>query len=327
MADVNDRNLVATVMNVQKFTVHDGPGIRTEIFFKGCPLKCLWCSNPEGIRNNPEVGVYGRRDCIGIDKCGWCINACPLSKENVLTVEDNKVVAIDREKCLNCLSCAKACPNDSLKIFGRQVTVPELMKVIMEDRSFYQKSGGGVTLSGGDPLVQWEFVVALLKECKRASIHTCVESELHCKTEVLDQVLPYTDLLMTDIKHMDSAKHRKYTGVSNKLILSNIGYAAIKGTPMIIRFPVVPGYNDDDENIKATAEFIIKYVGGCLRQVQLLPYRPLGVEKYEALGMEYTMKGSELTEPDSYLSRVRGLAEVFQSYGIPAAAGTTVKTK
>lgn len=327
MAEVNNENLVATIMNIQKFTVHDGPGIRTEVFFKGCPLKCQWCSNPEGINKIQEVGVYGRNGCIGIDKCGWCIKACPLAKENVLIVEDNKVVAIDRDKCLNCLSCAQACPNDSLKIFGRQVTVPELMKVIMEDRSYYKKSGGGVTLSGGDVLLQWEFVVELLKECKRAAIHTCVESELYCKTEVLDQALQYTDLLIVDIKHMDSAKHRKYTGVSNKLILSNIGYAALKSTPMIIRIPIVPGFNDDDHNIKATAEFIVKYVGGGLRQLQLLPYRPLGLEKYSALGREYRMQEFEATDPEIYLSKVRCLAEVFQSYGIPAAAGTTVKIK
>lgn len=315
---------MALITNIQRFTVHDGPGIRTEVFFKGCPLRCLWCSNPEGISPIPEVGVFSR-ECIGLNVCGLCIKACP--QEGALLADGNRIIAIDFERCKKCLKCANACPNNALRIYGIEMTVSDLLKEIVKDRSFYQKTGGGVTLSGGDCLLQADFVLDLLRACKRAGIHTCVESELFCPTQVLDSILPYTDLVMTDIKHMDQAKHREYTGVSNREILANIKYLAIKCVPLVVRIPVVPGYNDDENNIKASAEFLGQYVGGSLRQLQLLPYRPLGLEKYTALGKEYPMKDFEIPAPSVYLDKVRLLAEEFQSYGIPATAGTTLKFK
>jgi len=313
---------IGIVSNIQHWTVHDGPGVRTEIFFKGCPLRCMWCSNPETIGTKPIVGVDSR-NCIGVDVCGLCIEACEFG---ALLVADNKVVGIQRDLCKNCLSCAKACPMDTaMQIYGKKMTVDEVMAEILMDREIQIRTGGGVTLSGGDCLMQPEFVLALLKECSRKRIHTCVETELHCSTEVLDSILPYTDLLMTDIKHMDPAKHRKYTGVSNKRILANIRYAAMKNVPMVIRVPVVPGFNDDQENIKATAEFILKNTGSCLCQLQILPYRPLGLEKYRYLGMEYPMKDYKIPEPGQYLAQIRSLVKVFREYGIPAEAGTGVK--
>lgn len=324
MTDGNGGQMIGIVSNIQKFTVHDGPGIRTEVFFKGCPLKCKWCSNPESIKPGPEVGVFAQQ-CIGVDKCGLCLKACPHADENVLVVENGKVARIDRTKCRNCVACANACPTDALKIFGKKVTVSEVVKTILEDRSFYENSNGGVTLSGGDPLLQWEFVLQLLKECKRRGVHTCVETELHCNTEILDEIFPYTNLLMTDIKHMDSRKHKEFTGVGNEKILANIKYAVKKGMPLVIRIPVVPGHNDDDENIKATADFIVKDLGNSIRQLQLLPYRLLGLEKYEALGIAYPMAGVEPPKSEIYLSNVRRLAEVMKSFGVPAVPGTTIK--
>jgi pyruvate formate lyase activating enzyme len=238
---------------------------------------------------------------------------------------DNRIVGIDRELCVKCLSCSKACPNNTLKTYGIEMTVEEIMAEIRKDRSIYLRTGGGVTLSGGDCLSQHEFVLELLKACKRSHIHACVESELCCPTEVLDAILPYTSLLMTDIKHMDSAKHRKYTGLGNKQILANIGYLAMKNVPMIIRIPVIPGYNDDDENIKATAMFMVKTTASCLLQLQILPYRPLGLEKYKGLGLEYPMKDYQIPPPGEYLGKIRKLAALFQEYGLPAQAGTTFK--
>lgn len=317
--DTDERTAIIT--NVQKFTIHDGPGIRTEIFFKGCPLKCLWCSNPETVNKEREVGVISK-DCVGIGVCGACIKVC---RAGALLTDGEKVVGIDREKCKGCLRCANSCPSNALKIYGKVVTVKELMKEIIKDRSFYQKSGGGVTLSGGDCLQQVDFVVDLLKECKRAGIHTCIETELSCSTEVLDMVLPYVDLIMTDIKHMDPLKHRKYTGVDNKNILKNIKYLSLKNVPLVVRIPVVSGYNDDPENLKSTAEFLKQYVRGTLRQLQLLPYRPLGIEKYESLNREYPMKDYDVPKPEEYLDKIRKLAKEFQVNGIPAVAGTTVK--
>lgn len=323
-----DRNLEATVINVQKFTVHDGPGIRTELFLKGCPLRCLWCSNPESILPFPQVGVYPKY-CIGVDKCGWCIKACPQMQKNekTLYVENGKVVAIDREKCLHCCACAMACPNDSLKAFGKKMTVAEAVKIIAEDRNFYNQSGGGVTISGGDPLVQWQWVREVLKACRNIDIHTCVESELHCKTEVLESVLPYTDLLIADLKLMDTAAHRKYTGVGNEQILKNFRYAGMKSVPMVVRIPIIPGVNDSEGNMKATAEFLKKEVGGCVKQLQLLPYRLLGLDKYEALGIPYPMEGHEPPAREVYEENVRRLAGLLQSYGVPAVAGTTNRIK
>lgn len=323
MTTGSNKEITGIISNIQRFTVHDGPGIRTELFLKGCPLKCLWCSNPENLKMEPQVGVVNK-NCIGVDKCGWCLKACS-PEGNILIVEDNEVVRIDRTKCVNCLACAKACPAGALVIYGTKYTVPEIVKIIMEDHTFYETSNGGVTFSGGDPLVQWEFTLAVLRECRRRSIHTCVESELYCKTEILDEILPFTNLFFTDIKHMNSEKHRKYTGVGNETILENIKYVAKKGTPLVIRMPVVPGYNDDDENIEATARFIKSDLNNGIRQLQLLPYRLLGLEKYESLGMEYPMAGTEPPKSEKYLSGIRKLVEVMKSYGINAAAGTTVK--
>ncbi|MGX8700715.1 glycyl-radical enzyme activating protein [Caproiciproducens sp.] len=319
-----ENDLTATVFNVQKFTVHDGPGIRTEFFLKGCPLRCRWCSNPESILPFSQVGVYPKF-CIGVDVCGWCIEACPQMKKGIRTlyVADGKIATIDREKCLHCCACAKACPNDSLKIFGQKMTVSEALKIIEEDRTFYGTSGGGVTFSGGDPLVQWQWVLEVLKWCRHLGINTCVESELLCKTEILEEILPYTDWLYTDIKHMDSAVHRKYTGAGNEQILKNIRYAGMKSAQMVIRIPVIPGINDSEENLKATADFIRLEVGGSVRQLQLLPFRLLGTDKYEALGIPYPMADVDPPNPDEYLKNVRKIAEKLRSYGVPAMAGTT----
>lgn len=314
-----DMGKTATITNIQKFTIHDGPGIRTEVFFKGCPLRCLWCSNPETMEPDPEVGVTAG-DCIGIDVCGLCLKACPAG---ALLAAGNKVAGIDRTLCKRCLRCAGACPNSTLKVYGQKMTVAEVMKVVVEDRSLYKRSGGGVTVSGGDCLMQADFVRELFKACKRAGIHTCAEPELACPTQTLDSILPYTDLVITDIKHMDPVAHRKYTGVSNKLILTNIRYLALKCIPLVIRIPVIPGVNDGEENVTATAEFLRREVGGSLRQLQLLPYRPLGLEKYVALGRTYPMKDHPIPKPEDYLERVRALAARLQSFGIPAVAGTT----
>lgn len=309
------------ITNIQKFTIHDGPGIRTEVFFKGCPLKCLWCSNPETIKKKPEVAVTPD-DCIGIDVCGLCLKACSA---NALVAAGNKIVAIDRERCAGCLSCGAACPNNALKTQGKYMTIGEVMEVIRQDRSLYQRSGGGVTLSGGDCLLQPDFVEKLLAECQRAGIHTCVESQLSCKTEVLEQILPHTDMMITDLKHMDAAIHRKLTGVSNKQILINIRYLATKHVPLVIRIPVVKGYNDEAENLSKTAQFLRLEVGSALKQLQLLPYRPLGIEKYRSLGMEYPLAGFAIPSPQEYFERIRDIAEEFQRMGIPAVAGTTEK--
>lgn len=310
------------VFNIQRYTIHDGPGIRTEVFFKGCTLHCKWCSNPESINAKPEVGVYSDR-CIGVDKCGYCIDACELFKDSVIEIKDNKIYRIDRDKCNNCLKCADICPANALITWGKKMSVAEVMKVIMADREFYRKSGGGVTLSGGEVLVQWEFARDLLKECKKNYLHTCVESSLHYKTDVLYEIYPYTDLVITDIKHMNSALHQKYTGAGNELILANIKKTVELNMPLVIRIPIIPDHNNSEANIRATAEFIVDELNNRVKQVQLLPYRPLGTEKYASLGLDYPMHVS--VDRKIWEKNILELVDVMKSYGIAAVAGTTTK--
>lgn len=320
----NSKQGEATVFNIQKYTVHDGPGIRTTIFFKGCPMKCLWCSNPESQRSYPQVAVF-KKDCIGIDKCGRCLHACPYPEEQILQVENGFVVGIDRSKCHNCLFCAEACPNSTLKIFGKKYTVRELMNIILEDRAFYKDSNGGVTCGGGDPMVQYKFIRDLFAECKRYGIHTCLETELQCRREAVEVVLPYVDLWITDIKVMDPKKHQQFTGMTNEKILDNIEFLVNNGAKVIIRTPVVPGYNNDEENTHATARFVSEQLKNRIVQFQLLPYRVLGTEKYEALGIPYPM--GEIKQPprEEYEPNIRHLVNILAGYGVPAVAGSNVK--
>lgn len=312
------------VFNIQRYTIHDGPGIRTEVFFKGCPMSCKWCSNPESMKTELELGVYSNR-CIGFDKCGYCSTVCPQSQGRIFVIEDNKVAKIDREECTKCFNCAEACPSNALMIWGKKMTVPDVMKVVLADREFYKRSGGGVTLSGGEVLIQWEFAQELLKECKTQGVHTCVESALHCRTDILDRIFPYVDLLITDIKHTDPVKHKKFTGVNNKLILKNIKRTVELNMPLVIRIPVVPGHNDDEENIRATSEFISNELNNRVLQVQLLPYRKMGTEKYTSLGIAYPMEDFEPLERSVWEKNILHLTEVMRSYGVPAVAGSTTK--
>jgi len=313
------------VINIQRFTIHDGPGIRTEIFFKGCPLACTWCSNPESLSLKPELGVYPSK-CIGLDKCALCVKVCPL-ESSPLEFVDKVVVSAERDKCPeDCFLCASACPASAIIKWGKDRTVDELLKIIVADRGLYQKSGGGVTLSGGEVMLQWQFARDLLHACKMNYIHTCVESALHCSREIMEAVYEYTDLVITDIKHMDDRMHKQYTGVGNKLILENIKQTVLLDKKLVIRIPVIPDRNDDDENILATGAFILDVLKNRVIQVQLLPYRKLGTEKYDSLNRAYPL-GSDYVPPEravweANLLRLTGL---LTDIGVPAVAGSNVK--
>jgi pyruvate formate lyase activating enzyme len=283
---------------------------------KGCPLNCMWCSNPESKHPYSEVGVYPK-NCIGIEKCGKCIEAC---QQQALVFAGEKIMKIDREKCIHCLACAKACPNDTLIVFGEDKTVAELMKIIRVDRRYYDRSGGGITISGGDPMTQWEYVRDVLKECKRININTCVESELFCKRKHLDEILPYTDLFISDIKHIDSEKHRKLTNVGNEIILDNLKYLVSKNIPLVLRTPIVTGYNDSEDNIRGTGEFIRDELHNRIIQMQLLPFRPLGEEKYEALNIKYPMVGTP-SKRELYTPQLKKIEEILKEYGVPVVMG------
>ncbi len=309
------------VFNIQRFTIHDGPGLRTELFLKGCPLRCRWCSNPESWMTFIQPGVY-RKKCISQKKCGACEEACP--QENVLKFYRGKLAAIDRSLCKNCLACQDACPADAIKKWGQWMSVEECMEIIRRDEGYYERSGGGVTVSGGEPLLQSDFVAELFRQCKEEGFHTCCESTFHVPFEEAEKVLPYTDLIISDLKHMDSEEHRKYTGGGNEQILENLKRLASENREMILRIPVIPGVNDGEENIKATADFIEYDLKGCVRTLQLLSFMRLGEEKYESLGIPYPMADVKVNRK-SFQKHVESIAEYMNSRGIHCVVGTKEK--
>ncbi len=310
----------AYVANIQRFTVHDGPGIRTELFLKGCPLRCEWCSNPETYERFPQVGVFTKK-CIG---CGYCLKACSEHGRNAIKIGDNRVVGIDRNACANCLLCEQECMSGALTIWGKKMTVEDAMDVIRRDREFYDRSGGGVTLSGGEPLLQWRFCLELLKLCKAEGINTCLESALHVNPKILDEVAPYIDLFITDIKQMDSDIHKKFTGVGNELILSNIKKLVDMEMPLIIRMPIIPGFNDNAEYVDNASDFILNVLNNKPELIQMLRYRPLGEEKAKTLGLPELMMNLNVGR-EEFEKLIIGFVKRMNDKGIPATAGTSGK--
>jgi len=309
------------VFNIQRFTIHDGPGLRTELFLKGCPLRCRWCSNPESWLPQVELGVY-KTKCIGKKKCGMCLDVCPVP--DTLQFYRGKLVGIDRDKCTTCMACYDECPSDAIKQWGKAMSVEECMKEIMRDVGYYERSGGGVTVSGGEPLIQADFVAELFRACKEQGIQTCLESTFHAPWSEVEKVLPYTDIVISDIKHMDSAVHKEYIGVGNERILENLKKLTEEDREFILRIPVIPNVNDDMDNISATADFILNELGGKVRTLQLLSFMRLGEEKYTSLGMPYEMKDVKMNRR-SFQKHVSELADYFNSRGIHCLVGTKEK--
>ena len=296
------------VFDIKRYAIHDGPGIRIVIFFKGCNLNCAWCHNPEGIATAQER-MYASARCIG---CGTCVEACPnlaltLTSEGILT---------DTVLCRMCGKCAEVCPAKAIELSGTRQTVEEIMAEIEKERIFFEQSGGGVTFSGGEPLLHHEFLIQLLDECGKRGIHRAVDTAGLVSSDILMKVAGYTDLFLCDLKMMDSDRHRQWTGVPNEKILENIRILAETGVQMTVRVPLVGGVNDDEENITATARFVGTMQGQGIT-VNLLPYHKIAMTKYAKLG-----RGDEfrlLEEPTK--EQLQKTMEIFRVHGIVATVG------
>jgi pyruvate formate lyase activating enzyme len=294
------------VFDVKRFAIDDGPGIRTTIFLKGCPLHCWWCHNPEGQVSAPEL-MYRRMRCSG---CAECIGICPESAISRL----GKSVSINREKCSLCGTCFQKCPTGALAIVGKEMNLNEVLKEIEKDLIFYDESKGGVTFSGGEPLLQLNFLNALLEECRERNIHTAVDTCGYASRKSVGMMSDKADLFLYDIKMMDERKHRKYTGVSNKPILENFKTLAENGGNVLARFPVIPGINDDEANVTQTAEFLVS----CgTKNISLLPYHRAGIEKYIGLGKPYRLEKTRCPS-DPKLNQIK---EELESLGLRVKIG------
>ena len=314
--NANSKGLVGIITNIQRFSIHDGPGIRDVIFIKGCPMRCLWCSNPESQNGHSEI-AFSKERCIGYKDCGWCLALCPVSA--IKPSQDEKI-DINRELCSNCGECVKICPSKAIRLFGDNMTMGEVMKIIEEDSDFYWRSGGGVTVSGGEPLYQADFVCELLKICQQHAIHTAIETTGYGRWEDFAKVCQYVNLIFYDIKHMDTEKHKDFTGVGNELILANIINLshAYPDIPIVARTPVIPTCNDSKENIEATANFLreIKSV----TEYELLPYHAFGDPKYKQLGRKYSLNNlkppskEKMAELNKIAEKVKPSSERVRAY-------------
>lgn len=297
---------LGTVINIQKYSVHDGPGIRTTVFFKGCPLKCWWCHNPESQSIKHEIMFFEER-CTG---CGVCVKRC---SQKAIEIKEGYPV-LDEEKCLLCGKCADFCPNNAKEQVGKDITVQELMKEIMKDEVFYNESGGGVTFSGGEPLIHTEFLNEVLKLCKTRGIHTTVDTSGYALWENIDKIADKVNLFLYDLKFMDNEKHKKYIGVENVVILENLKRLSDIGANIYIRMPIIAGINDDDFHIDESIKFISKLN---ISQVNLLPYHKMGMDKYKRLKMEYKLSGMEKPSDE----KMEEIKEKFKKNGIKVEIG------
>lgn len=291
--------MFATITDIKRFAVHDGDGIRTTVFFKGCPLKCVWCHNPESLSARPVMGYY-RHKCLS---CGVCTEVCPNGAHK-LTADGH---AFDRSLCAFCGKCVEECPGEALSLYGKRVTEEELLPLLLEDRAFYKNSGGGVTLSGGECLLQADFCASLLSMLKKEGISTAVDTCGFVPRGNLDKVLPYTDVFLYDVKALDPAVHEKCTGQDNALILENLRYLDFRGAKTEVRIPYVPGMNDGEiENI---AIFLATLKN--LTKVRVLPYHNFAASKYQALDMENTLPPTLPTKEE-----IRKAEEIIEAFGI-----------
>jgi pyruvate formate lyase activating enzyme len=295
------------VFDIKKYAIHDGPGIRTTVFFKGCPLQCRWCHNPESWKNHAEHALRKGR-CI---ECGRCAEVCP---NQAISFIDNLPVT-DIDKCNFCGRCVDACVNSAREIIGRRMSVSEVMAEVERDIIFYDQSGGGVTFSGGEPLIQPDFLFALLNQCNERQIHTVVDTSCYAEPEIVERIGEKTDMFLCDLKHMDSEIHERYTGVKNDLILDNIRRLSQTDKDIVIRVPVVPGFNDERANIEATGEFAASLQG--VSRIDILPFNRGGKEKSARLTVGF--EPMQIEPPDE--EEMNSIAKILSEYGFEVKIG------
>lgn len=295
------------IFDVKQYALHDGPGIRTTVFLKGCPLCCQWCHNPEGIGTNPQI-IYRKRRCIG---CGECLTVCP---EDALTLTPEGIIT-DRVLCKADGACAEICPAEARELIGKTVSPEEIIDIVKKDLPFYIQSGGGVTFSGGEPLMQPDFLFECLRLCGREGIHRTVDTSGYAELDVVKHIAMETDLFLYDLKFMDSEKHRHFTGVSNQLILANLKYLARSGARVTVRFPLIPGINDNNENIDLVGMFL--RILPEIESVHILPYHDYQENKYVHFDTPYLAKNIPLPTPNN-LSRAK---KRFEGFGLKVDIG------
>ncbi len=286
------------ITDIQKFAVNDGPGFRTNVFLKGCALRCRWCHNPETIAPYPEI-YWKNRLCY---QCGACLDVCPNDAINPpippeeSQSENVSYHKIKRDRCDRCFKCVDACPYGALTIVGKPMTIGEIINEVEKDRPFYDNSGGGMTLSGGEPTAHGDFAKELLSLAKEKGIHTCLDTNGFCDRKVLEKLIAYVDVVLFDIKHLDPEKHKNATGVTNKIILENLNMLLKTGKDIWIRIPVIPGFNDSMEFHEQASDYLFKLEGSIAR-VDLIPFHNYCQDKYDWLGIDWSLKNEESIEP------------------------------
>lgn len=296
------------IFDIKRYAINDGPGIRVVVFFKGCNLHCAWCHNPESISANVEK-MYSRAKCIN---CGTCVEVCV---ENAITLSAEGIIT-NPDHCTTCGKCAEVCPTKAIEMSGKVMSVSEIMEIIEKERVFFEQSGGGVTFSGGEPLIHSKMLIELLDECKKRNIHTAVDTAGYSSTGTLLEIAKRTDLFLYDLKLLDTNLHRKWTNAGNEMILKNLKTLAETGIQIIIRIPLIGGINDTDENLEQTAKFITGLAGGT-KEVHLLPYHNIAQNKYLKLGKAYDFE--KLKEPDKE-TQAQAIKK-FAEHGIRASIG------
>ncbi len=312
------KEITGKVYDIQGFSLQDGPGIRTTVFLKGCPLRCPWCHSPESQEFYAQLSWISMR-CPGVEKCGKCLDACSKKAispgkliKHPTTQEEIRHIRIDRSVCDNCGDCAAGCYPKALYVCGTDYTVEELAERVCKDIPFYENSGGGVTVSGGEPLCQPEFLRQLLRRLKGLGIHTALDTSGYAPFEIIESMLPYTDLFLYDLKHMDSGWHKTVTGVPNELILENAEKIANAGSQMQIRIPIIPDFNDSETSIRDTGMFC-RALGEAVTSIQLLPYHNWGVMKHQRINDRKVVLEAEPPSDE----KIRSLKKLLENLGLP----------